>query len=101
MNYFKSNLIGIISLVLILTELIIGFSILAIVNIPRIVLRTQRFKIFLHKVSNTIGELTVLGLKYIMQLMHGKHSIQIISNDELSIDAVSYTHLTLPTIYSV
>ena len=86
MNYFKSNLIGIISLVLILTELIIGFSTLAIVNIPRIVVRTQRFKIFLHNVSNTIGELTVLGLKYIMQFMYGKHSIQIISNDKLSTD---------------
>lgn len=84
MNVIKTNLIGILTFTLIIIELIIGFGTLAVVNIPRIVIRTNRFKIFLSKISNTIGELTVLGLKYIMQFTHGRHSIQIIDNEDLS-----------------
>ena len=84
MNILKSYIIGVVTLTLILVELVIGFGTLAIVNIPRIIIRTQRFKIFLSKISNTIGELTVLGLKYIMQFTHGKNSIQIINNENLS-----------------
>ena len=86
MSYLKSNIIGVISLFLILSELIIGFSTLAIVNIPRTVIRSQKFKVFLHKLSNQIGEVTVLGLKYIMQLMYGKDSIQVIGKKDLSIN---------------
>ena len=86
MNYLKSNLIGVITLILILVELIIGFGTLALINIPRSIIRSQRFKVFLYRKSNQIGEYTVLGLKYILQLMHGKHSIQIISDQNLSVD---------------
>ena len=86
MNYLKSNLIGVITLILILVELIIGFGTLALINIPRSIIRSQRFKVFLYRKSNQIGEYTVLGLKYILQLMHGKHSIQIISDQKLSVD---------------
>ena len=86
MNYLKSNLIGIITLLLILTELIIGFSTLALVNIPRALIRTKKLKISLYKLSNWIGEITVLYLKLIMQLMHGKNSIQVFDNNNLSKD---------------
>ena len=84
MNYLKSNLIGIITLLLILTELIIGFSTLALVNIPRALIRTKKLKISLYKLSNWIGEITVLYLKFIMQLMHGKNSIQVFDDNNLS-----------------
>tara|TARA_B110000091_G_C13814584_1_gene476993 strand:- start:776 stop:1663 length:888 start_codon:yes stop_codon:yes gene_type:complete len=86
MNYLKSNLIGIITLLLILTELIIGFSTLALVNIPRALIRTKKLKISLYKLSNWIGEITVLYLKFIMQLMHGKNSIQVFDDNNLSKD---------------
>lgn len=86
MNYLKSNLIGIITLLLILTELIIGFSTLALVNIPRGLIRTKKLKISLYKLSNWIGEITVLYLKLIMQLMHGKNSIQVFDDNNLSKD---------------
>ncbi|MDB9997720.1 acetyltransferase [Gammaproteobacteria bacterium] len=86
MNYLKSNLIGIITLLLILTELIIGFSTLALVNIPRALIRTKKLKISLYKLSNWIGEITVLYLKLIMQLMHGKNSIQVFDDNNLSKD---------------
>ena len=86
MNYLKSNLIGIITLLLILTELIIGFSTLALVNIPRALIRTKKLKISLYKLTNWIGEITVLYLKLIMQLMHGKNSIQVFDDNNLSKD---------------
>ena len=86
MNLIKSNIIGLITLILILCELIIGFGTLAIINIPRAVVKTKRFKVFIYKISNQIGELTVLGLKWIMQIMHGKDSIQIIDHNDLSKD---------------
>ena len=86
MNYLKSNLIGIITLLLILTELVIGFSTLALVNIPRALIRTKKLKISLYKLSNWIGEITVLYLKLIMQLMHGKNSIQVFDDNNLSKD---------------
>jgi 1-acyl-sn-glycerol-3-phosphate acyltransferase len=86
MKYLKSNLIGIITLLLILTELIIGFSTLALVNIPRALIRTKKLKISLYKLSNWIGEITVLYLKLIMQLMHGKNSIQVFDDNNLSKD---------------
>ena len=86
MNHLKSNLIGIITLLLILTELIIGFSTLALVNIPRALIRTKKLKISLYKLSNWIGEITVLYLKLIMQLMHGKNSIQVFDDNNLSKD---------------
>lgn len=86
MNYLKSNLIGIITLLLILTELTIGFSTLALVNIPRALIRTKKLKISLYKLSNWIGEITVLYLKLIMQLMHGKNSIQVFDDNNLSKD---------------
>ena len=86
MNHLKSNLIGIITLLLVLTELIIGFSTLALVNIPRALIRTKKLKISLYKLSNWIGEITVLYLKLIMQLMHGKNSIQVFDDNNLSKD---------------
>ena len=81
MNIIKSNLIGLITFILILVELIIGFGILAIVNIPRALFPTQGFKIYLSKLSNRIGEITVYGLKIIMILMHG-NTIQVIDENK-------------------
>ena len=80
MKNIASGFIGIATFVLILFELIIGFGTLAIINIPRGIIPIKAFKIFLAKVSNYIGDLTVYGLKLIMLLMHG-NNISII-NDE-------------------
>ena len=80
MKVIKSNLVGLITFLLILIELIIGFGTLAIINIPRAVIPLKSFKLFLAKISNKIGDLTVYGLKLIMLLMHG-NNIQVISNE--------------------
>ena len=80
MKFFKSSLVGLITFFLILIELIIGFGTLAIINIPRAVIPLKSFKLFLAKISNKIGDLTVYGLKLIMLLMHG-NNIQVISNE--------------------
>ena len=80
MKFFKSSLVGLITFFLILIELIIGFGTLAIINIPRAVIPSKSFKLFLAKISNKIGDLTVYGLKLIMLLMHG-NNIQVISNE--------------------
>ena len=81
MNVIKSNLVGLITFLLILVELIIGFGTLAIINIPRAVIPLKSFKLFLAKISNKIGDLTVYGLKLIMLLMHG-NNIQVINNEK-------------------
>ena len=81
MKVIKSNLVGLITFLLILVELIIGFGTLAIINIPRAVIPLKSFKLFLAKISNKIGDLTVYGLKLIMLLMHG-NNIQIINNEK-------------------
>ena len=81
MKVIKSNLIGLITFLLILVELIIGFGTLAIINIPRAVIPLKSFKLFLAKISNKIGDLTVYGLKLIMLLMHG-NNIQVINNEK-------------------
>ena len=80
MILIKSSLIGLITFLLILIELIIGFGTLAIINIPRAVIPLKSFKLFLAKLSNKIGDLTVYGLKLIMLLMHG-NNIQVINNE--------------------
>ena len=80
MKVIKSNLVGLITFLLILVELIIGFGTLAIINIPRAVIPLKSFKLFLAKISNKIGDLTVYGLKLIMLLMHG-NNIQVINNE--------------------
>ena len=80
MKNIASGFVGLVTFVLILLELIIGFGTLAIINIPRGIIPIKVFKIFLAKVSNYIGDLTVYGLKLIMLLMHG-NNISII-NDE-------------------
>ena len=80
MDIIKSSLIGLITFILIIVELTIGFGTLAIVNIPRAVIPIKAFKISLAKFSNFIGDLTVYGIKLIMLLMHG-NTIQIISDD--------------------
>jgi len=80
MKFFKSSLVGSITFFLILIELIIGFGTLAIINIPRAVIPLKAFKVFLAKISNKIGDLTVYGLKLIMLLMHG-NNIQVISDE--------------------
>ena len=80
MKFFKSSLVGLITFFLILIELIIGFGTLAIINIPRAIIPLKSFKLFLAKISNKIGDLTVYGLKLIMLLMHG-NNIQVISNE--------------------
>ena len=81
MKVIKSNLVGLITFLLILIELIIGFGTLAIINIPRAVIPLKSFKLFLAKISNQIGGLTVYGLKLIMLLMHG-NNIQVINNEK-------------------
>ena len=81
MRVIKSNLVGLITFLLILVELIIGFGTLAMINIPRAVIPLKSFKLFLAKISNKIGELTVYGLKLIMLLMHG-NNIQVINNEK-------------------
>ena len=81
MKNIASSLIGLITFLLILIELIIGFGTLAIINIPRAIIPIKIFKIYLAKVSNIIGDLTVYGLKLIMLLMHG-NNISIINNQE-------------------
>ena len=81
MKNIASSVIGLITFLLILIELIIGFGTLAIINIPRGIIPLKIFKIYLAKVSNIIGDLTVYGLKLIMLLMHG-NNISIINNQE-------------------
>ena len=81
MKVIKSNLVGLITFLLILIELIIGFGTLAIINIPRAVIPLKSFKLFLAKISNKIGDLTVFGLKLIMLFMHG-NNIQVINNEK-------------------
>ncbi len=81
MKNIASSVIGLITFVLILIELIIGFGTLAIINIPRGIIPLKIFKIYLAKVSNIIGDLTVYGLKLIMLLMHG-NNISVINNQE-------------------
>ena len=80
MTVIKSSLVGLITCLLIIIELIIGFGTLAIINIPRAIIPLKSFKLFLAKVSNKIGDLTVYGLKLIMLLMHG-NNIQVIGGE--------------------
>ena len=81
MRNIASSLIGLVTFVLILVELIIGFGTLAIINIPRGIIPLKSFKIFLAKISNIIGDVTVYGLKLIMLLMHGKN-ITVINDQD-------------------
>ena len=81
MKKIKSSFIGLITFFLIVIELIIGFGTLTIINIPRIIIPLKFFKIFLSKISNYIGDLTVYGLKLIMLIMHGNNINIIDSND--------------------
>ena len=82
----KSILIGLITFILILSELILGFGTLAIINIPRAIIPIKAFKIHLSKVSNFIGDLTVYGLKIIMLIMHGDNIKLIEKNKEFARD---------------
>ena len=86
MKAIKSLLVGSITFILILSELILGFGTLAIINLPRAIIPLKSFKIFLSKVSNFIGDLTVYGLKIIMLLMHGDNIKLINKNDEFNQD---------------
>ena len=65
MTTIKSIIVGLITFVLIISELILGFGTLAIINIPRAIIPIKAFKIHLSKVSNYIGDLTVYGLSLI------------------------------------
>jgi 1-acyl-sn-glycerol-3-phosphate acyltransferase len=85
MNVIKTNLIGLITFLLIVLELIIGFGTLALVNAPRAIFPTKSFKIYISKLSNKIGDLTVYGLKLIMFLMHG-NKIEIINNQKYDLN---------------
>tara|TARA_B100001250_G_C19781252_1_gene781964 strand:- start:99 stop:986 length:888 start_codon:yes stop_codon:yes gene_type:complete len=82
----KSSFIGLITFILIVAELMIGFGALTIINIPRIIIPFKFFKVFLSKASNYIGDLTVYGLKLIMLLMHGNNINIIDDNDEYARD---------------
>ncbi len=79
MKNIASSVVGLITFLLILVELIIGFGTLAIINIPRGIIPIKIFKIYLAKISNIIGDLTVYGLRLIMLFMHG-NNISIINN---------------------
>lgn len=86
MHLIKSSLVGFITLILIIIELTIGFGTLAIVNIPRAVFPFKSLKIKLAKISNSIGEYTVYGLKIIMKIMH-RDSMQVFDNNEFDKNA--------------
>ena len=81
MYYIKSNIIGFFTFILIIVELIIGFGTLTIVNIPRAIFPFKSLKIKLSKISNTIGEYTVYGLKIIMKIMH-RDAMQVFDDNE-------------------
>ena len=81
MQTVKSFLIGLITFVLITFVLIIGFGTLTIINIPRIIIPFKSFKIFLSKVSNIIGDITVYWVKMTMILMHGDN-IELVGDEK-------------------
>jgi 1-acyl-sn-glycerol-3-phosphate acyltransferase len=81
MYHIKSNIIGFFTFTLIIVELIVGFGTLTIVNIPRAIFPFKSLKIKLSKISNTIGEYTVYGLKIIMKIMH-RDSMQVFDDNE-------------------
>jgi len=86
MYLIKSSLVGFITLILIIIELTIGFGALAIVNVPRAIFSFKSLKIKLAKISNSIGEYTVYGLKIIMKIMH-RDSMQVFDNNEFDKNA--------------
>ncbi len=73
MKIILSSFVGLITFVLLLVVLILGFSILTVFNIPRALLPIKSVKILLSKVSNVIGDITVYACKLVMILMHGKN----------------------------
>ena len=81
MQTIKSFLIGLITFILIIFVLIIGFGTLTIINIPRIIIPLKSFKILLSKVSNIIGDITVYWVKLTMILMHG-NNIELIGEEK-------------------
>lgn len=86
MYLIKSSLVGFITLILIIIELTIGFGTLAIVNVPRAIFPFKSLKIKLAKISNSIGEYTVYGLKIIMKIMH-RDSMQVFDNNKFDKNA--------------
>ena len=86
MHLIKSSLVGFITLILIIIELTIGFGTLAIVNVPRAIFPFKSLKIKLAKISNSIGEYTVYGLKIIMKIMH-RDSMQVFDNNKFDKNA--------------
>ena len=86
MYLIKSSLVGFITLILIIIELTIGFGTLAIVNVPRAIFPFKSLKIKLAKISNSIGEYTVYGLKIIIKIMH-RDSMQVFDNNEFDKNA--------------
>ena len=81
MQILKSLFIGLITFFLIIFVLVIGFGTLTIINIPRIIIPLRSFKIFLSKVSNVIGDITVYWVKLTLILMHG-NNIELIGDDK-------------------
>ncbi len=81
MKILKSFFIGLTTFFLIIFVLVIGFGTLTIINIPRIIIPLRSFKIFLSKVSNVIGDITVYWVKLTMILMHG-NNIELIGDDK-------------------
>ena len=81
MQTIKSFLIGLITFILITFILIIGFGTLTIINIPRIIIPFKPFKIFLSKISNFIGDITVYWVKMTMLLMHGDN-IELVGDEK-------------------
>ena len=85
MKKFGKILLGILVLILILVDLTIGFSLLAIVNIPRFIFPFKSIKIYLSKISNALGEWTVFGVRLIMKYCHGD-SLEVICDEEFDMD---------------
>ena len=81
MQILKSFFIGLTTFFLIIFVLVICFGTLTIINIPRIIIPLRSFKIFLSKVSNVIGDITVYWVKLTMILMHG-NNIELIGDDK-------------------
>ena len=81
MQTVKSFLIGLITFILITFVLTIGFGTLTIINTPRIIIPFKSFKIFLSKVSNIIGDITVYWVKMTMLLMHGDN-IELVGDEK-------------------
>jgi 1-acyl-sn-glycerol-3-phosphate acyltransferase len=76
----KRLFVGTITFILIVFILTIGFSTLVILNLPRIIIPFESFKVFLSKVSNFIGDIIVFCCRVVMYIFH-ENSMQIFDDN--------------------